>query len=46
MVIEKWCSRMMVALTNHAIARAGSTLREPLEIWRFLRHLPFLIKIS
>ena len=31
---------MMVTPTNHAIARAESTLREPLAIWRFLRHLP------
>ena len=30
MVIEKWYNRMMVTLTNHIIARAGSTLHEPL----------------
>ena len=36
MVIEKWYNKMMVTLTNHAIARGGSTLREPLAIWRFL----------
>ena len=40
MVIEKWYNRMRVTLTNHVIARAGSTLREPLAIRRFLRHLP------
>ena len=40
MIIEKWYNRMIVTLTNHVIAPAGSTLREPLEIWRFLRHLP------
>ena len=40
MVIEKWYNRMMITLTNHVIARAESRLREPLEIWRFLRHLP------
>ena len=38
MVIEKWCNRMMVTLTNRSLTRAGSTLREPLVIWRFLRH--------
>ena len=31
---------MMVLLTNHVIAPAKSTLREPLAIWRFLRHIP------
>ena len=40
MVMEQWCNRMMVTLTNHAIARAGSTLHEVLAIWRFMRHVP------
>ena len=42
MVVENWYTTrsMMVTLTNHAIARAGFTLREPLILWRFLRHFP------
>ena len=35
---------MMVTLINHVVARAGSKLREPLEIWRFLRHLSALYR--
>ena len=39
MVIEKWYNRMMVTHANPVFARAGFTLREPLALWRFLRHL-------
>ena len=35
MVVETWYNRMMVTLTNNVIARAGSTLHEPMAIWRF-----------
>ena len=35
-VILKWYKGWLRVL-NHVIARAGSTLREPLAIWRFLQ---------